>query len=493
MRQLFCEIADNQYMVDLVRRALVALMQENLQCNFVGGKEADLQTQASDLSAHGISIEANPADRYLCYYKAGNEFVTPVLFSGHPYFNIQLPKTPQHDKGYYVVLGKGVPAQIPEEFRAQVGFLSDDTVILEYTAVVSQNVRDFNDADYIRDKIIAKVREENPTANILAFVRHNGETQGRQKFTIYVGGANFVLPEEIAQQPKKGHPPLTQAYCPEWVEHANEVKGEVALKGWEFIKRAPGKYVAIPREELKEKARDELGRIEKYKSDLADKLARSGFFKTDDPKRSLKEIRPGSGGVVGLECPVFEVDVTEIEKRPDNCLAWVEGQEEALVRAGNKVTPVNGGYLVQPNKAVNGIFRYIRPTQTEDLEKAKAKALALAKDKPGYSKHISSTAILADPVCSVDTLKVTYQPLEEEMEEEILTGGMKRLLALFSWETRDRKKNSRLRQVGRNYHCPSRRKPERGPCQNHHQYYSRRNTTAASGSLFGDRPKWQYG
>ncbi|PJA19402.1 MAG: hypothetical protein COX62_06855, partial [Deltaproteobacteria bacterium CG_4_10_14_0_2_um_filter_43_8] len=303
-----------------------------------------LQAQANELQAHGIAIAIVTDDdgHHYYSYKAGDELIAPVTFQESGFFRFEVPKGLHQESAVYIALSKGRVLEQPPEFGRTFFTATDDAgvsldpVVIEYTVVVSESQGlSGSDTESIKSFILKKIKHDleiyqggkNADALLLASIRHNDHAnEGQRKFTVYVGVNKNIFPDdELAR--KKGPPYLEAAYCPEWIQHAEKVEGEKntdgtpLIAGWEIIPQSNGKYLAIPREEIKDRVSEQTGeKTSHYEYNLTSKLGSSAFMNGDDPKRLLRGVKfIGMGGVVGLQCPVFELDVYEIPKTPDSC------------------------------------------------------------------------------------------------------------------------------------------------------------------------------
>ncbi len=285
----------------------------NNVCNYIGGDDAEYAAQSDELSEVGISIQPNGGNNY-CWYKAGDEFIKPFE-SSDGYAARQGDIYPD---SRYIYFNRSAPTSIPDKFR-QYESSASNVEIAEFMALEAKDAGYLgNDDDLlsVRETLLKYIKEKWPKAEIIDDdLRLAGEVSKRRKWTIYIAGFNLPKTgEDILNQARL--PKFTTKQCPEWVLHKERVSGELRVEGWELVRQDGGSYLAIPREGLKTEIKGRLGRTEIYAQDLRTKLGFSEYLKGDNPTRLLRDVEfVGAGGVVGLECPVFKVDIVDTPKR----------------------------------------------------------------------------------------------------------------------------------------------------------------------------------
>ena len=426
-------------------------------CNYLEGNEEDLALQRTELAPAGVSIQPEGDNNY-CSYVAGDEFVKSVEFPK----GYVVREGSFYQDARFIYFNKGSPSEVPERFRQYEGS-SSKIEVAEFLTIEVQDAGVGDDETQLsaREALLNYIKEKWPNAEIIDVdLRMDGTVANHRRYVIYIAGYNLPKPgEEVAGGAKI--PEFATEYCPEWVLHQQAVMGAAALEGWEIIKspsplggegRGEGAYLAIPREELKEEIGGKLGRTELYAEDLRSKLGFSEYMKGDNPIRLLKEITfIGADGVAGLECPVFKVNILEIPKTEDNCLAWVMRDIEKAERAKKKAMEVAGGYLIANG---GGAFKYIAPTGKLDIEAVKAVLSRKIPDVDGFDKTITARQVLydKDKVCSAFELNPSYTKLPEVQSDPATArrGGddMDKLQKRFYSDPRVLEKLNKLGRLG---------------------------------------------
>lgn len=384
-------------------------------CRYFGGSEAQLQTQADELAKYGISIEANPQDISYCSYKLDGkaEFLGRASFF-NPYFHTERAESPTLEAAEFLLLSIGVLKEIPKQFPRN--FITEDTVVLEYTVVMQReaSLNSASDEDAVKSLVLGKMREKYPEANLLAFVERSGRNGKNQNFKVLVGGTGFDFSED--EQPISSQDiPNSTAYCPEWTTHNPVNDITPAIDGWRITTRPSGAYWAFPLDETKVKMGEYLGQRQKYAYDLQNKLAQHPMLRGDNPKLGLRDsgIRfIGSNGVEGLECPVFEIELVKFPKQADKCVEWAEAKTRAEISAdGKQFIPAKTGNFIYDPKQPERI-RYIG-AETDLNPGNLARVAKKFADKVGFEKSVFLKRITTDEVCSEWELEPRYTAINQ--------------------------------------------------------------------------------
>ncbi len=375
-------------------------------CNYFGITIDELSSQADELSSAGVSISSNPDDQNYCWYESGGEFINPAGIEA-PFFKLNGLFYPD---SLFVYFNKEAPDEIslPPQFS---DYLRTDPKIEIAEFFVAGERPSYSlgiddDVTSAEETILRHIKTAWPDSVIIdSDIKITSQTNGHQNYTVYIAGYN--LPSGVTKDERAKRPSFDTTHCPEWVTHEEVKSGDIKLDGWEFTLRASPPQAdesrsifatAIPRNELKETAL--------YAEHLRSRLGFSEYLKSDNPIRLIREITfTGDNGVQGLYCPVFEIEILEIEKSEQNCLEWVERKEKKDIQA-ERVG--KNGYLVPLG---NGGYKYISATKTRGVEDAKSLIYNRAPDRGGFDKVVSSRRILDDPVCSADEIKVGYSKL----------------------------------------------------------------------------------
>jgi len=430
--------------VNLDKKGILACSEEQAKANECkvcnnseGASDAELHSQARTIAPYRLTIEADEDNRFYCTYRVGDIFLTPISI-GDPPFDITINiETDHRYSRNFLRLFNGKTEDCPDEFQEKC---NQNIQVLEYTVLVKDG-RGLTLSE-IKERTLKHAKQTYVGEDVLylSTIRIGEKIEGVQKYSVYVGVIGDI---DIVDNPsrKKGPPFLEPFYCPEFVERVEEFEGmrdeqgAPVIEGWELIRLDSDtsgaipiqRYRAIPREELKKKTEEKgLGRYQNYQYDLERKLGLSKFMNGKDPKRYMKSLRAVSGGgVVGLECPVFEVEVYEIKKSPNTCLEWRLGMPRDEIEKRFEVISIGNSAVIARTKGTkqsSQVFRLISPTDAlkESIEIAKQKAFELYEDEEGKEKEVRLSRTLADPECSEYKLtpKYTEKKINVELKPE---------------------------------------------------------------------------
>lgn len=382
-------------------------MTPKLKCNFIGADEPILLAQARELAKLGITIELNANDKNHCWYTAGGEEIKRVEFQD-AYVTLDGYQG-QCSKGRFLFFNRGRPKRPVERFEEfkTNGALPDDLDIIEFM-VVAENESDCigqgDDLAKVERAIVDHIASSWADAKIIDYQGIlAGKVNDHQMYSVQIAGYHLPKPEN-KRSDGQGLPDLNTATCPEWVLHREKIEGVTqALEGWELVKTGEGqgtsKYTAVPRKELRSQ--------DLYLEDLRTELGLK-FLVGDDPIRLLTGMNYiDDSSVVGLSCPQIEVEIAEIPKRGDNCLAWIERDSEPAVREklGRRLSEFGDGYIISYG---NGTYKYISPTGSLDKTKARTAIDKRTPEQVGFEKEITDRHVVKDDVCSAVEFRVKY-------------------------------------------------------------------------------------
>lgn len=385
------------------------------RCNYIGDEKAllDLDTR---LDAFGLEIDANPDDDFYCWIQSGeDEYIEPIDFGN-------LPVTSQIHDAEFVVFDQGRVDEVPECLATHRGTRNQPLEVREFLVITHGDSSYVNNSSRLASHAKSLLQENIIKPWMALNSERNADKQveivaiesellrpdkGNHSFRFYIAGYNLPDKKSLSEIQSE-RPEFTTMSCPELITRENNLSSDIQVDRWFLRDMGEGRYWAIPRY-----TRNELNKVDVYTLDLQDGIR--GAVGEDDSRfwQNGDIAFKGIEGVVGLECPLFEVTVERIIKSAETCLEWVEQMPKDEIRKGRKVYDIGGGSVINLGR---GHFRFIGETGKMNIDEVRARILRYTSNISGKEKDVQVSLEIDDPVCSAYDLNVTYSdiPIVEE-------------------------------------------------------------------------------